>query len=474
MGKTQFIMYSGLHTIGGVNAAVIYGKDRVIFEMGAAYDPKTEVFDGIVEKRNRNWLVDKLKLGSLPKIPGIFSKADLGDYPLLSAEESDYNTAIFITHLHLDHMAHINAVSPLVPIYMHKNAQIIEKALEVVGQGVDGVPRDYCDLVADEVIRVGEIEVYPILTNAESYCDFAFLITTPDGTIHWTGDLSLHGDNVALNFRQLEILKERNIDVLLCDCTSFMDDVMQMMYQTMDAKAIIPAVEIPKGMMSDSDYDAAVFEIVKGAKKLCVFNYYQREMAQAQRFIDWAKQLGRICIFEPDAAYIIHKFFGIKPNVYIPDVAVYNSENKLTWYRKILDNCNVVKLQEIKEKPESYLLQNSYPHILELFSLPSEEAVYVHADGIPIGEFDPAYQKMLNLVEKSGFKYATFFQKNYFGHGYPCQVKYFVDEVNPKVLIPCHSFNPERLLPKDGVQLLPELYKTYVLVDHNLVLEADL
>ena len=58
--KTVFTMYSGLRTIGGVNASVSYGKDRVIFEFGSAYDPSTAVFDGTVEPRKKNWIRDRL------------------------------------------------------------------------------------------------------------------------------------------------------------------------------------------------------------------------------------------------------------------------------------------------------------------------------------------------------------------------------------------------------------------------------
>ena len=68
------------------------------------------------------------------------------------------------------------------------------------------------------------------------------------------------------------------------------------------------------------------------------------------------------------------------------------------------------------------------------------------------------------LVDKAKFEYVNFMYTKYFGHGYPCEIKYFVNEVNPKTLIPCHSHNPERLLPKDGVQVLPELMKTYIVV----------
>ena len=96
--KTIFTMYAGLRTIGGVIFSVTYGKDRVIMEFGSAYDPATAVFDGKVLSRKENWIRDRLKIGLLPKIDGIYRKEDLGDYPLISAEESDMNTAMFVTH----------------------------------------------------------------------------------------------------------------------------------------------------------------------------------------------------------------------------------------------------------------------------------------------------------------------------------------------------------------------------------------
>jgi ribonuclease J len=470
--NTEFVMYSGLYTIGGVNASLTCGKDRVVFEFGSAYDPKTNVFDGTVEKRDKNWIRDLLRLGSLPRIDGIYRRKDLMDEPgIVPAEESPYNTAIFITHLHLDHMAYIGTVAPEIPIYMHQNAQRLERALEDTGEGVDTIGRDYTDLVPGTPVQVGAIEVLPILVREDSYCDFSFLITTPDGTLYWTGDLYLHGLSSELAIRQIEIAKHRGVDVLMCDCTSFMDSTMKILYGDTDPAAIIPNKEIPPGMLSYTEYYAAFFEQMKDIQGLCVFNYYQREMSEVTRFFSWADQTGRICVFEPDAAYLVHRFLGIKPNVFIPDSRRYPADpsQQSGWFKELLKNSKIVTRQEIYSQPAKYMLQNSYRHILELFDLPREGGGYLHEDGIPIGPFDPAYENMRRIVDRAGFKYVTFFQENFFGHGYPCQVKYFVDEINPKVLIPCHSYNPERLLPKDGRQLLPELNRTYILKNHDLI-----
>ena len=72
-------------------------------------------------------------------------------------------------------------------------------------------------------------------------------------------------------------------------------------------------------MLSEQEYCDNLFENIKGRRGLCVFNYYQREMEDAEKFIAWSDATGRLCVFEPDAAYIVWKFFGIEPFVYLPD-----------------------------------------------------------------------------------------------------------------------------------------------------------
>lgn len=470
--KTELTIYSGINTIGGLIFSVSYGNDRVILEMGSSYDPTKDVFDGVVKARNKNWLADKLRLGIIPKIHGIFREQDLNGYKeVIPFEQSKFNTAVFITHIHLDHMAHIGAVAPEIPVYLHKNAQIIERALEEVGSGVDSIKREYTEFEEENIIKTGAIEVIPYKTSRKSYYAFCFLIKTPDGKIHWTGDFTLHSEDKDLTLHQMHVLQKEKIDVLFCDCTSFMDSVLSLMYESTDASLIKPSPDVPSNMQTDKEYYTSFYDKFKKTKGLCVFNFYDREMDEASMFIDWADKLGRICCFEPETAYIVYKFLKINPYVYIPDTELFTMEqkDKKEWFNELMKNSIVISLEEINCNPSKYMVQNSYKNIMELFSLPSENSTYVHCGGLPIGEFDPAYKKLMLLIEKTGFEYLTNFCENYFGHGYPCQVKYFVDKVNPAVLIPCHSHNPERLLPKDGIQLIPKNYSKYELKNRNLI-----
>lgn len=468
---TTFIMHSGLRTIGGVVFSVTHGNDRVVMEMGSAYNPSTDVYDGIVERRPAARVRDAIRAGRAPEVDGIYAAADLqGFRGLVPAEESELNTAIFISHLHLDHMGAIGFVAPSVPIYMHDAAVRIERALEDVGDGVETTDREYRGFEHGTPVLVGDVEVLPLITNRHSYQEYAFLVTTPDGTIYWTGDLSLHSTQAELTFDHIDVLRARGLDVMLCDTTAFMDSVLLQTNGTTEATAIMPSHDVPTGMLDGHDVDRELFEILGRQQSLVVFNFYQREVEEGRRYIEWARRVGRRCLFEPDAAYLLWRFFGECPEIYVPDSARYpaSPSAQAPWFREVVAVGTVVPRDEVLGNPSGFLVQNSYPHILELFDLASADAAYLHVDGIPIGDFDPAFQNLRRVVDQAGFTYVTFFNQSYFGHGYPPQVKYFCDEVDPKVLVPCHGFNPERLLPKSGVQLLPELGRPYALAGGRL------
>ncbi len=118
------------------------------------------MFDQTIELRPNHWIGDLLKMGQLPGINGLYRRADLGEDFLVSAEESGLNTAVFITHLHLDHMALMGAIAPQIPVYLHRSAQIIERALEATGQGVPSLLREYSDIEPFQPVLVGESKFY--------------------------------------------------------------------------------------------------------------------------------------------------------------------------------------------------------------------------------------------------------------------------------------------------------------------------
>ena len=463
--KTEITFYGGLKTIGGVVMSVVYGKERLLLEIGTAYDPSSDMFDGIVHHRTENYLFDELTLKRAPHIDGLYAKHELKDFNLISAEDSDLHTSIFITHMHLDHMSCMGLVSDKVDVYLSEPAQRLEAALQTVGLGAKTLRKTgYKVLDPNQEYHLGDITVKPFLLNSKSYQDFSFFVTTPDMKIHYTGDLVLHGDYVDAVGAEMDYVKAQKPDVLVCECTTFMDGTMKMMYGTADAE-VVGAAELPEGMMNKEMMDAQLLKNLSEKTGLCVFNFYEREMADVMVFEKMASETGRTIAFEPETAYLVHKFFNKDVNVYVPDFK-YDQP----WFNELMEHATVVSKKDVHENPSKYLIQNTYPHIMELFDLPNQDASYLHSGGIPIGEFDPAYGNMKRILAMSGFTHVNFFMNNYFTHAYPPQVKFYCDEVDAKILIPTHGNNPERLLAKEGrTQFLPELRKTYVLENDKLV-----
>lgn len=240
--NTKITFYSGLDTIGGVVMELIYQNSRIIMEMGTIYNPSFSLYDGNVNKRS-TYIKDGLWINDIPKIAGLYNEKEIKDLSLLSAENSTMQTAIFITHLHLDHMGNMGVVSDDVDVYLSKNAQIIEQALEDVDKGIFSKRKRYLD-IPDE-IYIGDIYVKSFCLNPNSYQDYSFYIETPDLKVHYTGDVILYGVYEENIKKEIEFLKEKEVDILVCEGTSFLTSWLKK--TTKYEKELFPSLKLVKG-----------------------------------------------------------------------------------------------------------------------------------------------------------------------------------------------------------------------------------
>ncbi len=457
--KSKVTFYGGLNTVGGVVMVVEYGKERVILEMGRAYVPDQDVYDGFLLPRKDHYLYDELTLGRAPRIDGLYNKENLKGFPLEAVEDSSLHTSIFITHMHLDHMSNMGIVGDQVDVYLSEPAMRLENALEDVGEGVVTLRHaPYKLLEPDKTYILGDIILKPFLLNAKSYQDYSFYLKTPDLKLHYTGDLMMHGDYADAVYKEMDYIKNEHVDALVVDCTTFMDSTMKMMYGDVHHE-VQGEKELPKGMMNKEMVDEELGKILCLQDGLCVFNFYEREMSDVLSFEAMAKKANRMITFEPKTAYLIYKFYNRLVPIFQNDYSEYENTS---WFKELKDQATFVDFKDILANPKNYLLQITYPHSLDLFDLPSKNASYLHAGGTPIGAFDPAYENLMHILKEANFTHINFFMDNYFTHAYPSQVKYYCDEIDAKVLIPTHGLNPERLFPGNNrLRLLPKLGVTY-------------
>ena len=106
--KTKITFHSGVLTIGGTIIEVAYEDSHIFFDFGSEYNPAAKVnptdLQGLLDEK----LVPFLDNMFDPKIP-------LKGYE--SKENNFKNTAVFLSHIHLDHSKIVNYLNPEVPLY---------------------------------------------------------------------------------------------------------------------------------------------------------------------------------------------------------------------------------------------------------------------------------------------------------------------------------------------------------------------
>ena len=204
---------------------------------------------------------------------------------------------------------------------------------------------------------------------------------------------------------------------------------------------------------------------------LIVVNPYNRNVERVHRMINTFKSNGRTLVLDPVQADYVAAFYPED------EIAVYEqtyneacsdssvvTENKPRICREgIPAGWKTVSREELLKNPSKYALQLDYADMYELTDLKDVISRYIHMDGAPLGAYDPSFAKMKEFLEVCGIAYDY---KGLGGHAKPYYLRTMLDTIEPKTLIPLHSFRPEQVnTAKAGTRILPEYGDVYELKD---------
>lgn len=440
---THLVFYQGLHVIGGTVAEVCTPSARCLFEFGPSSEHGLQ--PGVLP-RPAHLTGDRLGLRIIPRVDGIYSRSRLENSSPRPWEEETRPVFFLNTHMHIDHMGMLGMLAEEIPVYMTEESLSLYRALCKAGMPEEAVHANCVGVRCGEPVTIGDITftALPVDHDVPGAC--AFLIFTPDGSVAYTGDMRLHGfsGDRTLDFAR----RAKGCDVCITEgvTPSFIDDF----------EAVIPSCEMEESAPAEEAVLKKIATAAVRARGIVFLNCYDRNLERMRRLPSLLEGTGRTLILTPRQAYLLEQVCGMRGlSVYAPFLE----------QSPIEPDAAPVKREMLLRCPERFVLQLPYANLLEALDFDPASSLYLHADGAPLGDFDPNYTHLTGFLAGRGIRMEEIGTG---GHATPAHLKYILQTIAPRFLVPLHSLSPEKVKIPGSVQLLPRPGVPYLLENHIL------
>ncbi|MHC5267731.1 MBL fold metallo-hydrolase [Enterococcus sp. LJL98] len=425
--KTTITFHSGILTIGGTVIEVAYKDAHLFFDFGTEFRPELDLPDDDLDTLLANRLVPELK--------GLYDPR-LG-YTYQGEETKEYShTAVFLSHVHLDHSRMINYLDPNIPLYTMKESKAILNTLNQTGDFLIPSPfeakdftREMIGLHAHDVIQVGEISVEIVPVDHDAYGAAALLIRTPDQLITYTGDLRLHGHNVEDSLAFCALAKET--DVLMIEGVSV---------SFPEREGEVEQLKV----LSEADLVQYFVKLVsENPERSLTFNGYPANVKRFEKIIEASP---RTVVLEAQMAALILEILGQAVPYYYLDPSQQIAS---------LDPALEVSYETLLADRTTYIWQ-----VVDKYEELPQGGLYIHSDAQPLGDFDPKYAIFLQALADNEIEFVRLACS---GHAFPDDLNRIIALIEPKLLVPIHTLRPEKLENPYGERILPERGEQIVL-----------
>lgn len=394
--------WGGVGVIGSSKVLIEQDGWRIILDFGLEFNPGQGLFRGRAQLRSGHELEDRLRTGIAPWLPYVYRADALGGVDL--AGGADGRTAVFISHCHLDHIGLTGFIDPMIPIYGSPDTVRMMDALEKVGENVDGGHPTIIPLEDGEAVNVGPMRVtrYPVDHDVIGASGYA--IETENGLVAFTGDIRLHGRH-----------PERSL--------AFADAVQGARGLVIEGTTLTAGFREPQ--WTEWEVDQQFQSILDRTPGLVMMTVYPRNLERILAFLHLAKEAHRVVLWPSAvASFLSHMgILGVK-----------------SFDASVIGNINAY--------PDRYVVQVAVTDLAWLLDLPTGPgAVFVHANGEPLGSFDPDWSVLQDWL---AYTRTTFWSIGTSGHASPDDLHQLVERIRPDIVFPLHSLAPDRLVPPPG------------------------
>lgn len=424
---TEVEFFGGLGVIGGSKILVRHNGYRVLLDIGLDIPAGRDLFRSPTRLRPGRELADRLRVGAAPRIPGLYEPALLPDAEesaeLAALAEPAGETAVFISHPHLDHVGLAGTVRGDIAVYAHRDTVRLMAALAAAGTGLVGGEPEWRPLDAGQVVACGPLQVrcVPVDHDVPGAC--GYIVDTPQGTLAYTGDIRFHGRHPELSWAFVE--QAHGCDLLVTEGTT------------------LGWAALDRPPRTESEVAADFAAALRDTDGVVLLAMYPRDVERAREFVELAVSAGRVLVWPQQDADVLRR-------VGVPGA--------VSW--------DTVTLDAVRDAPKHFVVQPEPYDFASLLDLPTDGAVFLHANGEPLGPFDPRYHVFTDWLSTLDIPLRTI---GCSGHASGDDLHAMVERVRPGAVCPIHTTEPTRLHPPAGVRRVVPAYGVRYRLDGSTV-----
>jgi len=479
----KLTFFGGVNEIGGNKILLEDSGTKIFLDFGMPFTQVGKFFSEFLQPRQCNGLGDFFEFGLMPDLKGLY-REDYLKHMGRKPEDLDFQ-GVLLSHAHADHAAYLHHLRCDIPIFCSEPTHAILKAVNDTASGSFTDLTDITECFETYVNKKGNVSrknarTHPDIRRNRKFHIFEFgkefhidgirvkpfnvdhslpgatgyIIHTSSGTIVYTGDFRFHGRRGEKTTEFLEACKKERPDVLIIEGTRIDEE----------------------SSMKEKDVEDEVSTVVSKSDGLNVCNWPLRDTDRMMSFFNAAKKLDKKLTVSLKQAYLIDLLKDCKdaevPDVKDENLALYANrrswgligsdwdekiirEDYENWERDYLDDSICYK--DVRDRQKEYMFFCTNFDLKELIDLkPVKGSVYIKSVCEPFDiEMETDWKRVKNWIDHFGMN----LQKTHVsGHASGSQLKEFVKDVKPRMVVPVHTLHAE-VYEKwwDKVKLLKEV-----------------
>lgn len=400
----QITIHRGANQIGGNCIEVSSCNARIIFDIG---DELPEINSTQVNER------------TVPNVPDLFVET--------SKTENSID-AIFISHMHGDHIGLIDRITSNISVYIGQYAfQIWSTIQEFTNQPQTINPIIY--LSNEAPITIKDITITPFLIDHSAFDAYSFLIECDGERCFYTGDFRNHGfaKKYTAAIQSNPLLK--NIDKLLIEGTNLYKNeyVAESEFGISERAVVIMKNTTGNVFVLQSSANIAriqaIYNAAKRAKRILLVDIFTANILnKLPKRIPNPFTFDDVYLFFPMA--LTQKAIGEKPHLFKPFAKFKIAPDELHSRKDmvvLVRESMIYEVQKRINKEDSCLIYSKWNGYKE----------------------ERKTAQFLKLFDKAVDLHTS-------GHADIPSIKEFISALNPKTIIPVHTITPEKYIELFG------------------------